>query len=75
MFEELTDQEILEWKKQIREFLLTNHSTLSMSNSHQGISFTLTHQNAWKILEDLTREQRRRQRRNNPFIQLDLRNV
>ena len=75
MFTELTDEEISRWKAEISEFLRSNHSMTAMSDSHTGLSITLTQQNAWKLLEELTKEQRRRRRGNNPFIAIDLRNV
>jgi len=38
-----------------------------------GLSMTVNHQNAWRFLEELTKEQRRRKRSGNPFVAIDLR--
>lgn len=75
MFSELTDEEIRQFKMKVTEFLQNNLGTSSVSSSFQGMSFTINHQNAWKTLEELTKEQSRRRRGNNPFVALDLRNA
>lgn len=75
MFEELTDDEIKQFKQEIRQFLRNNLGTQSVSSSFQGITFSINHQNAWKTLEELTKEQNRRRKGNNPFVALDIRNV
>ncbi len=74
MFSEFTDEEIRQFKKEVTRFLHDNIGTQSVSSSFQGMSFTINHQNAWKTLEELTKEQNRR-KRSNPFIALDLRNA
>lgn len=75
MFQDLTDEEIILWKSEVRQFLASSHQVQTISSSLQGISVTINHSNAWKILEELEEEQQRRRRGNNPFIQLDLRNA
>ncbi|MDR2705104.1 MAG: hypothetical protein LBC02_04925 [Planctomycetaceae bacterium] len=72
MFEELTDEQILDLKVHIREFLSGN-STVQTVTDGSGMSVTFNHQNAWKFLEELSKEQKRRKRGGNPFIALDLR--
>ena len=74
MFDELSDDEIRQFKREVTKFLQDNVGTQSVSSSFQGMSFTINHQNAWKTLEELTKEQNRR-KRSNPFIALDLRNA
>jgi len=71
MFSELTDDEIIDLKKQITASIASNFAVRSVSVD-SGLALTLDHQNAWKFLEELTKEQRRR-RCDNPFIAIDLR--
>ena len=74
MFSELTDEQIVTLKKQITDFLSGNNNFATQSiTDESGMSLTLNHQNAWKFLEELTKEQRSRQRSSNPFIAIDLR--
>jgi Mlc titration factor MtfA (ptsG expression regulator) len=74
MFEELTNEEIVQMKRQITEFLQSNQFGAVQSISvDSGLSMTLNQQNAWRVMEELTKEQRRRRRGGNPFIAIDLR--
>jgi hypothetical protein len=71
MFSELTDEEIIELKKQITASIAGNFAVRSVSVD-SGLALTLDHQNAWRFLEELSKEQRRR-RSGSPFIAIDLR--
>jgi len=72
MFSELTDDEIIDLKKQITASITSNFAVQSVSVD-SGLALTLNHQNAWRFLEELTKEQQRRRRGGNPFIAMDLR--
>ena len=72
MFSELTDDEIINLKKQITASITSNFAVQSVSVD-SGLALTLNHQNAWRFLEELTKEQHRRRRGGNPFIAMDLR--
>jgi hypothetical protein len=73
MFSELTDEQILELKTQIRTFLNGHYSFTSISID--GMSVSLSHDNAWKYLTELSKEQKRRRRGGNPFVAVDLRHA
>jgi len=74
MFAELTDEEIVLLKRQITEFLQSNQFGAVQSVSvDSGLTLSLNYQNAWRFLEDLTKEQRRRRRGSSPFVAIDLR--
>jgi hypothetical protein len=74
MFDELTDAEIVQMKRQITEYLQSNQfGAVQAISVDSGLSMSLNPQNAWRFLEELTKVQRRRQRSGNPFIAIDLR--
>jgi len=72
MFSDLTDEEIVELKKKITAFLSSNLAVQTVSDD-SGNTLTLNQANAFKFLEELTKEQKRRKRGGNPFIAMDLR--
>jgi hypothetical protein len=72
MFSELTDEEIVNLKKQITASIQSNFAVRSVSVD-SGLALTLDHTNAWRFLEELSKEQARRRRGGNPFVAIDLR--
>lgn len=71
MFSELTDLQIAEWKTQLTAFLQTNSHFQTLSVD--GMSVTVTPDNALKMLRLLTQEQKRRRTKGNPFIEVHIR--
>ena len=72
MFDELTDAEIIDLKRQITASMQSNFAVQTVSVD-SGLTLTLNHNNAWRFLEELSKEQKRRRRGGNPFIAVDLR--
>jgi len=72
MFDELTDEEIIDLKRQIAASMQSNFAVQTVSVD-SGLTLTLNHSNAWRFLEELSKEQKRRRRGGNPFIAVDLR--
>jgi len=72
MFSELTDEQIVQLKKEITAFMRNNLAVQTITDD-SGQGLTLNHGNAFRFLEELTKEQRRRSRSGNRFIALDLR--
>lgn len=72
MFRDLTDEEIKEWKKQIYTFMRMNTGVASIAIPGTGV--TIDYQNAWKVLDELKKEEDRRSGKRDKFLQLDMRN-
>ena len=72
MFSELTDDEIVQLKKEITASIQSNFAVRSVSVD-SGLALTLDHDNAFRFLEELSKEQSRRRRGGSRFIAFDLR--
>jgi hypothetical protein len=72
MFSDYTDEQITCMKKEITAFLRSNLAVQTVSDD-SGNTLTLNQANAFRFLEELTKEQKRRKRGGNPFIAMDLR--
>ena len=72
MFDDLSLDELREWKREIYTFLRSNMAVQSFSMP-DGISMNVTKDDAWKCLEEINLSIKRKLGRRGKFVRMEMR--